>query len=352
MELIFIILSSSSLIHSSAPFILLLILSSVFFISGFELFTSVCLFFTYSSSLLNISCIFLVYTSILFLRSWIIFTIITLNSFLGRLPVSTSLSFSSGVLSCSFVCTIFLCRLILPNFLWLWFLLCRLQGCSSSCFCCLPLGGWGWSNRLLQAPWWEGLFPAHWWVELGLVPLMGRAMSRGLFRGGCALWTSLGRLSADGWVYVPTLFVVWPEASQHWSLQAVGWGQILLRKWQPPGGLTAMSTPELLPPGSLSPQMALPPQETLQYQQVSLAPGFYEVTAFSPGSWCSQDVVVCTLKEWSFCFPQSCGIPVIKPHWPSKPDALGASPSDARPPGLGAWCRAQNFHSCGATSAI
>ena len=30
---------------------------------------------------------------------------------------------------------------------------------------------------LVQASWWEGLVPAHWWVDLCLVPLVGRAMS-------------------------------------------------------------------------------------------------------------------------------------------------------------------------------
>ena len=106
---------------------------------------------------------------------------ITLNSFLGRLPISTSLSCSSEVLSFSFICEIFLCCLILSNFLWSRFPFHSLQGCSSCCFCCLPPGGWGWSKRLVQASWWEGLVPAHWWVELGLVPLMRRAVSGGVF---------------------------------------------------------------------------------------------------------------------------------------------------------------------------
>ena len=50
------------------------------------------LFFSSSGSLVNISCIF----SILFLRSWIIFTIIILNSFSGRFPGSTLLVFLGG----------------------------------------------------------------------------------------------------------------------------------------------------------------------------------------------------------------------------------------------------------------
>ena len=41
-------------------------------------------------------------------------------------------------------------------------------------------------------------------------------------------------------------------------------------------------------------------------------PGSCDVTAFYPGSWGTWGLV-CTLQEWSFCLPQSCGIPVIKP---------------------------------------
>ena len=65
--------------------------------------------------------------------------------------------------------------------------------------------------------------PAHWRVELGLGPLVGRAM----FRGSSWLRKSLGSLSADGWGCVPVQ-LVWPKASQHWSVQAVGWGQVLV----------------------------------------------------------------------------------------------------------------------------
>ena len=69
-EVISIILSSSSLIHSSASDILLLIPSRVFLISVIVLFVSVCLFFNSFMSLLIHSCIF----SILFSRFLIIFT--------------------------------------------------------------------------------------------------------------------------------------------------------------------------------------------------------------------------------------------------------------------------------------
>ena len=79
----------------------------------FLLVYSVCLFFSSSRSLVNISCIF----SIVFSRPWIIFTIIILNYFSGRLPISTSFSCFSGVLSCPFIWDTTFCFFILIYFL-------------------------------------------------------------------------------------------------------------------------------------------------------------------------------------------------------------------------------------------
>ena len=79
--------------------------------------------------------------------------------------------------------------------------------------------------------------------------------------------------------------------------------------------------------------------------------GSYEVTAFSPGFWCTQDLM-CALQEWSLYFYQSSGIPAIKPHWPSEPDSLGTPPPVARPLGWEACHGDQNFHSYGRTSVI
>ena len=64
--------------------------------------------------------------------------------------------------------------------------------------------------------------PDHCWLELDLVPQVGRAVANGVFRGGCGLRKTLGGLSADGWSCVTALLVVWPEASQLCSLQDVG----------------------------------------------------------------------------------------------------------------------------------
>ena len=99
------------------------------------LFIIVCFLFISSRSLLNVSYIF----SILFPRFWIIFTIITLNCFSGRLPISSSFVWSGGFLPCSFISCVFLCFLVVLNLLFLWSTFRRLQVCSSHCFSCLPL---------------------------------------------------------------------------------------------------------------------------------------------------------------------------------------------------------------------
>ena len=70
-----------------------------------------CLFFSSSRSLVNISCIFSI------LRSWIIFTVIILSSYSGRLLTPTSFSCFSGVLSCPFIWDITFCFFMLINFL-------------------------------------------------------------------------------------------------------------------------------------------------------------------------------------------------------------------------------------------
>ena len=99
------------------------------------LFIIVCLLFNSSKSLLNISCIF----SILFPRFYINFSIITLNSFSGRLPIS--FVWSCVFLPCSFFCYVFLCLLILLNLLCLGSPFHQLQVCSSHCFWfLLPVG--------------------------------------------------------------------------------------------------------------------------------------------------------------------------------------------------------------------
>ena len=48
-----------------------------------------------------------------------------------------------------------------------------------------------------------------WWVGLDLIFLVGRATSSDVFWGVLELIMILGSLSANGWVCVPVLPVVW-----------------------------------------------------------------------------------------------------------------------------------------------
>ena len=64
-----------------------------------------------------------------------------------------------------------------------------------------------------------------WWVELDLVPLMGRAASSGVFLGVCELTMALGSLSANRLGCVPDSLVVWWEVSSTgacWPLGGAG----------------------------------------------------------------------------------------------------------------------------------
>ena len=53
---------------------------------------------------------------------------------------------------------------------------------------------------------------------------------------------------------------------------------------------------------------------------------------------------MCTLQEWSFYFPQSCRITVVRPCWPSQSESLGAPPPVARSCDWKAWYGAQECH--------
>ena len=97
-----------SLIHSSASVILLFVPFIMFFYFHYHVVH--CWLFFISSRYLNISCIFSICVSILFfcapilfLRFWISFTILTLNSFSGKLP-NSSLFVWSCVCVCVCVC--------------------------------------------------------------------------------------------------------------------------------------------------------------------------------------------------------------------------------------------------------
>ena len=184
------------------------------------LFIIVCLLFSSSRSLLNVSYIF----SILFPKFWIIFTIITLNSFSGTLPTSSSFVWSSGFLLYSFICYVFLCLLIFLNFLCLGSPFHRLQVRSSRCFRCLPpvgkVGSVGCVDFLVEG---TGVCV--------LVDEAGSCLSGGQDHMcwcvlGC-LWTyyDFTQTLCSGWGCGPVLLVAWHGFSSTgacWLLSGVG----------------------------------------------------------------------------------------------------------------------------------
>ena len=67
--------------------------------------------------------------------------------------------------------------------------------------------------------------PVFWWMRLDLVFLVGRTTSGDVFWGVCELNIILGSVSANVWVCVPVLLVVWPRVSSTvscWSLSRAG----------------------------------------------------------------------------------------------------------------------------------
>ena len=180
--------------------------------------------------LLDIFCIFLICisvlyicASILFLRFWIIFTTVTLNSFSGALPISSSFVWSCEVLPCSFICCMFRCLFILFNLLCLKSPLCQPESHSSSQLWSLsPVGETG--PVICGFLVWGGLVPVFWWMDLGLVSLKGSVMSNSVFWGTYRFGMALGSLSIWGQFCVPILLNVWQEASSTGACWPLGVG--------------------------------------------------------------------------------------------------------------------------------
>ena len=91
---------------------------------------------------------------------------------------------------------------------------------------------------------------------------------------------------------------------------------------------------ESLPELPLLVSVPTPLQETVEYSHAGLAQSPMRLLLFSlgPGVYGILCAPPCHQPR-SFSCPQFCGIPLIKPHWPSKPDPLGASLPVARPSG-------------------
>ena len=110
-----------------------------FFIWIIMLFIVDYLCFNSSRYLLNISYTILIHASCLFIHASVLFSrfcidynIIVLNSFSGRLFISSSFVWSGGFSPCSFTFCTFLCLCILLSLLCLESPCCKLESCSLS----------------------------------------------------------------------------------------------------------------------------------------------------------------------------------------------------------------------------
>lgn len=136
---------------------------------------------------------------------------------------------------------------------------------------------------------------AHWWLNLGLGAREGRAKFKGSYR----LRKSLDRLSVDTWL---CLFF-WPQVSQPWSLQAVGWGQVLVPRCQPPGELhtdecSLISSPQGLCPQDELEELSSPcPASPEDPPRVAdrAGPGSYQIATFVLGP--SAHGILCVLLK-------------------------------------------------------
>ena len=79
----------------------------------------------------------------------------------------------------------------------------------------------------------EGTGSCPLWVDLDLIPLVGRAMSRGMFIVSCELSTTLGILFALSWGCIPVLLVVCSEGLRTRACILLGGA----RSWRQNGSL-------------------------------------------------------------------------------------------------------------------
>ena len=71
----------------------------------------------------------------------------------------------------------------------------------------------------------------------------------------------------------------------------------------------------------------------------------------SSGSWCAQNFA-CALQDWSLCFHQSSGSPIIKSHCSLRPDSLAIPSPFVRSQGWEAWHGLENLHNSARTSLV
>ena len=128
-------------------------------------------------------------------------------------------------------------------------------------------------------------------------------------------WAELSKtlicLSADGWGWVPSLLVVWPEATQHWSLPGLfGGANGGLWEGSRQGVLPRTSAASVLVP-VVSHSHPPPLQETLQHWQVGLvqSPMGSLLLTLGPDA---HNILCVPSKSGVSVSPESCRSPAIK----------------------------------------
>ena len=74
--------------------------------------------------------------------------------------------------------------------------------------------------------------PVFWWMRLDLVFLVGKSTSSGVFWGVGDLIMILGSLSANEWVCVPVLLVIWHRVSSTVVCWSLYWSWVLTLRWR------------------------------------------------------------------------------------------------------------------------
>ena len=156
---------------------------------------------------------------------------------------------------------------------------------------------------------------AHWWVDLGLVALVA---------GPCPE-VCLEATVGSGWLLASCLLLGGP--GPHAKMVTSRWDHTEEH---------SLPYATNVPIHTVSHIQAPLPQDTLLDLQVHLVydPMKLLLCLGSQHMW----KLVLALQEWSPCFPRSHGFPLLKSHWPSKPNTLEDLLPDARPPDWRAWC--------------
>ena len=141
-------------------------------------------------------------------------------------------------------------------------------------------------------------------------------------------WEELSKtlihLTADGWGWVPSLLVVWPEATQHWSLPGLFCGANG-RLWEGSrqGVLPRTSAVSVLVPTVSHSSTPPPLQETIQHWQVGLVQSPLGSLLLPLGPDAHTTLCLPSHAHTTLCLPSKSGVSVS----PSPVEVLQSIPT-------------------------